>query len=396
MERDMTEPQPFLQRVAAAQDELLARASAVPREAARWTEGAPSTRARWTFPLVLAVGLGAAAVAFYLRTGLDRAEAPLSFALADAPTAPLATDAPLVAGASAPLALGFSDGSTMKLDPAARARVTRIGAHGAGIRVERGRAVISVVPRVGNDWGVDVGPFHVAVKGTVFSLAWDPETERFDFSLEKGHVVISGACLPKERGLVAGESLHASCRPEPAVAPIEDLPPVEAPAPAVAAPRAHHDTPRAVPSWRALASAQRYADALAAAERAGFEDELRRRDARDLVVLGDAGRLAGSPDRALQAYAAARAKHDAGDRSAFSMGLVEFEQRRRYAAAAGWFATYLREQPRGPLAEQAEGRLMEAWQRAGDAPRARAAAQAYLARSPSGTYADLARRLAPR
>jgi hypothetical protein len=39
---------------------------------------------------------------------------------------------------------------------------------------------------------------------------------------------------------------------------------------------------------------------------------------------------------------------------------------------------------------------MDAWQRAGEPARARAAAQGYLGRYPHGAYADLARRLTQR
>ena len=392
----MNETEDFLRQIAATQDQLLARVSTVEREAARIAERTvrPPRRA-FVMPLVLSLSAAAGAAVLVARTrpltltqGHERVE----------------VGAPIAALTPQPVELAFSDGSTMSLYAQARARVTRLGTHGAAIVVERGAAEISVVPRKGNDWGVDVGPFHVAVKGTRFSLQWDPATERFDFALQKGKVVISSACLGGERVLEAGQSLHASCRWQPA-----DRPPAAAVAPASLAPprvaEAAERPPAAIepealpraragsPAWRQLASAQRYREALAAAERGGFANECRRRDASDLLILGDVARLAESPARAVQAYEAARAKRAAADRSAFGLGLVEFDQRRNYRGAATWFATYLREQPRGPLAEQAEGRVMDAWQRAGEPERARAAAQAYLGRYPHGTYADLARRL---
>jgi FecR protein len=395
MERDMNQTEPFFRQVAAAQDQLLAEVSSVDRAARRMLEG-PVPRARWTFaaPLILSAGVAAAAVFLFVRArplGVERGDDHRAIAVgAD------------IAARERPVALAFSDGSTMELDVASRARVAGLGAHGARIVVERGRAKISVVPRKGNDWHVEIGPFHVAVKGTRFSLQWDPDTERFDFDLEKGKVVITAACLDHARALEAGESLHASCRwqpadrqPAPVAAARQEAPeaPVAA-APLGAAPV--DDRPRAhaaAPAWRQLASAQRYDEALAAAERGGFAGECRRRDASELLILGDVARLAGSPARAEQAYAAARAKRGAADRSAFGLGLVQFDQRRDYRGAATWFATYLREQPAGPLAEQAEGRVMDAWQRAGEPARAREAAQGYLTRYPRGAYADLARRL---
>lgn len=393
----------LFRRVAEAQDELLSRVSTVDREVRRIAERpAPRARRAWLVAPVLLTAAGAAAAfALFVRR-------PLTVERTDV-ASEVTVGADVVAPAERPVALTFSDGSTMELGATARARLTRLGAHGAAIRVERGRAAISVVPRRGNDWGVDVGPFHVAVKGTRFRLQWEPESERFSFELEHGKVVITSPCLAGERALVAGQTLEASCRWQPA-----DRPPV---APAALAPvaappvevvpeveRAAADEPAEAPrvrasspAWRKLASAQRYGEALAAAERGGFAAECRRRDAGDLLLLGDVARLAGSPSRAAQAYEAARRKRGGTpDRSAFGLGLVAFDQRRDYRAAAAWFQTYLREQPRGALAEQAEGRLMDAWQRAGEGARAREAAHGYLARYPHGAYGDLARRLAQR
>ncbi len=266
--------------------------------------------------------------------------------------------------------------------------------------VERGRAEVSVVPRKNGSWRVDAGPFEIHVKGTRFSFDWDPTVERIDFHLHHGAVLITAPCLPGGRALVTGQSLQASCR-----APVESseragkAPPSGAAAvpreasssslPATSAPA----VAAAAPTWRQLAGAQDYRGALKAAIRLGFDEECGRASPADLLLLGDVARLAGDPTRALQAYQAARRKHAAPDRSAFAIGLVEFHQRGRYASAAEWFARYVQEQPGGPLAEEARGRLMEAWQRAGNAAQARAAAAAYLSRYPRGQYADLARRL---
>jgi hypothetical protein len=66
-------------------------------------------------------------------------------------------------------------------------------------------------------------------------------------------------------------------------------------------------------------------------------------------------------------------------------------KRRAHGEAARWFEVYLRERPRGDLAREAAGRLIEARLGARDRPAARAAARAYLARYPDGPHAALAR-----
>jgi outer membrane protein assembly factor BamD (BamD/ComL family) len=54
---------------------------------------------------------------------------------------------------------------------------------------------------------------------------------------------------------------------------------------------------------------------------------------------------------------------------------------------------YLKEQPGGPLAREAQGRLMEALYRGGDRAGASRTAEAYLSANPSGPHARLARTL---
>jgi hypothetical protein len=380
----------FLREMAAAQDDVLGQRSLAGGVKARLRRTlAQRARRRVTGPFLLA-SLASAAAVFVVVAVVAR-RSPLTFAVGDA-GARGEIGAPIVAAESRPVDLLFSDGSFLALAPSGRARVTSIDERGAAILVERGRAEVSVVPRKNGSWRVDIGPFEIHVKGTRFSIDWDPESERLDFHLHKGAVVITAPCLAGGRSLVAGESLQASCRvPAPEAAPSVVVAP--APGPTLAPPpvRAHAEAPG--PGWRQLAAAQDYAAALEAALRLGFDRELRTAAPADLLVLGDVARLAGDPEHAVRAYEAARRKHPSADRSAFAIGLVEFDHRRRYRTAADWFAAYLDEQPDGPLVEEAQGRLMESWQRAGEPAKARAVGESYLARAPHGQYADLARRL---
>lgn len=406
----------FLRGVAASQDELLSRSTLVERELVRLqeeqvraTSTTVSTRrsSHWVWAT-----LGAAAAVSALALVALR-DQPLTFQVASAGEGELG--APLAAPSNEPVAIDFSDGSTLKVAPGGRARVTHVDAAGAVVKLERGYADMAVVPRLGARWRVDAGPFRVHVKGTAFSLDWEPAGQRLDFKLREGKVVIDGGCLPRPRTLIAGESLYTSCAPGNAApaasmgsaAPEPDVvaaPPVEAPSPALSpeslpelagAPVRSSDPSvrEATPAWRQLAASGKFREALAAAERAGFDAELQRGTSEDLMALGDAARLSGNSARALQSYLASRQRRPMAKQSAFAIGLVHFDQRRAYAEAARWFSTYLQEQPRGPLAEQAAGRLMEAAERAGDHTTARATAQKYLAQHAAGPYVDLARRL---
>jgi hypothetical protein len=372
----------FLREMSSAQDELLRTGATLAREKVRLRAVlVPRASRRRRLVLPLLISFGAAAVGLFVM----RSRPPLTFAVGLAGIEG-EVGAAILAPEVSPVDLRFSDGSLLALGPSGRARVTTIDEHGAAIVVERGHADVSVVPRQNGSWRVDVGPFAIHVKGTRFSFDWDPSAERLDFHLHKGAVEITAPCLDGGRSLVAGDSLQASCRRVTAdVAPAPPPPPAPPISPAP-------DVKTSAPSWRQLAGKQDYRAALDAALRRGFDGECRRSSPTDLLLLGDVARLAGDPEHAMQAYGAARRKHDAADRSAFAIGLIEFDQRHHYRKAAEWFETYVREQPRGPLVEEAEGRLMEAWQRAGEPARARQAAEEYLARHPGGQFADLARR----
>ena len=61
--------------------------------------------------------------------------------------------------------------------PGTRSRLRAVDASGARIAIEHGTASFQVTP-VADDrrWQVDVGPFLVTVKGTVFTVSWDAAT----------------------------------------------------------------------------------------------------------------------------------------------------------------------------------------------------------------------------
>ena len=78
--------------------------------------------------------------------------------------------------------LFFAEGTEFVLMPGTRSRLRAVDAAGARIAIEHGTASFQVTPSSDHRWQVDVGPFLVTVKGTVFTVSWDAEAERFELS----------------------------------------------------------------------------------------------------------------------------------------------------------------------------------------------------------------------
>jgi TolA-binding protein len=261
----------------------------------------------------------------------------------------------------------------------------------------------------------------VRVTGTRFAAEWDPASGKLAIEMFEGSVIVEGPSLGKGLALTSGQSLGVGVS-SPAVltrtraterAPVlaEAHPgnPPSAPTQAVAPATAHAATApvsapaelpatataRPTPSWSDLAGHRRYAEALAAAEREGFLHLCRHLDAAGLLALGDAARYASSPNRARQAYQALVRRFARDQRSQdalFALGRLESDSG-SLAAAARWFERYLGSTRNPPLGEEAAGRLVELYDRAGDREAATRAARDYLDRHPDGLRAGLARRI---
>jgi TolA-binding protein len=330
----------------------------------------------------------------------------------------------IAAPPSAELPIRFSDGSLLRLAPGGRARVASVAANGAEIALERGSLDLAVVHRDQTRWLVRVGPFQIHVVGTRFETSWDPVTEQFSVALREGAITVSGPVVGDARVVRAGERLTVSTATSSVEvgsieARVEPLPSLEAPsavlpsalassAPSAPArtvdldpvtPRATTSSdapgpiPREAPGWAALARDAKYKDALAAAEREGFDTICTTASARDLHALADAARLGGSSARAAQAFNTLRARFPGSPdaaAAAFILGRIAQDQSHDYAGAAGWYTRYLGEQPGGAFAADAAGRLVEVEDKMGDESGARRAAARYLAAYPKGAHAAYA------
>jgi TolA-binding protein len=408
------------QHVAEEQDAIRARSTdrALARERLMALDVPAKSRAPWragalalAAALVVAVG-----VTGYLRNARRNQALTATFGRNSEP-AVVGTwlEAPEVD----PLPLRFSEGTRIDIAPRSRARIVELGSAGAHLLLEGGGAEVSVTPRSQAKWLLSVGPFAVRVTGTRFDVRWDPDQDVFELDLHEGHVELSGCVFGAAYRLSAGEVARASCKraflqiadhkgahaDETPGAPLaKQLAPLPAqnaaPQPDEPAarrerePRVRAAAPEGTTSWRELANKEKYAEALAAANEAGFDAQCQRASASELALLGDTARFAGDHAKATRALTVLRRRFPGtapAAQAAFLLGKLEFEGSGSFQKAADWFRTYFREQPNGPLAGEAHGRFMEALHRAGNDRAAREAAAQYLRDYPAGPFAALAK-----
>jgi hypothetical protein len=311
--------------------------------------------------------------------------------------------------------LFFAEGTEFILMPGTRGRLRAVDASGARIAIEHGTASFQVTPAPDRRWQVDVGPFLVTVKGTVFTVSWDAATEKFELKLRHGRVTVSGPVTGGEIAMRAGQRLLVDLprgetvindqKPDAWLDPSRTAEPSERPAGASDKPAVQVGKPVMTPPAPApaLANDRRWAGALAAghldrilaeAERAGLKATLDRASSDDLLALADAARYRRRMDLAREALLAARRRFPDSPRAldaAFRLGRVEEANDHGLDRAIEWYDEYLTRAPAGTYASEALGRKMTLMSKLGGPSRARPVAEEYLRRFPSGTYAGPAR-----
>lgn len=310
----------------------------------------------------------------------------------------------LATSSASELPLTFSEGTELVMAPGSRGRVQDLDRTGASFLLERGEVRAHVVHRTGTSWRFLAGPFEVYVTGTALGVDWDPARERFAVHVDEGSVVVRGPNVDQPQVVRAGEqcvvdlpSRTTRISPIGQEAPAEADAPVDAgldglAAPATAAPSLPAAA-RLVPpvSWIKLDEKGDYDGAYAAALSAGLASVLRASSSDELLRLAQVARLSGHRDTERQALVTCRRRFPGSERAA--VAAYELGRSSSPSEASSWFDTYLGEQPSGPLAREASGRLVEARASAGDDRGARDAAARYLARYPDGPHAPLARRV---
>jgi ferric-dicitrate binding protein FerR (iron transport regulator) len=340
-------------------------------------------------------------VALALAAGFTVVSAGVAYRLGRSatPTAALAVPAGewLSTTAGAAEERKFDDGSLVRLESASSARVQFVEAKGGLVHLDRGAVKLKVHHRDGSTWRVAAGPYEVEAIGTEFVVDWvEGRDKPLRVSVSEGTVAVRGPAFRGTRFVSAhqmvevtsAENAAGNATQPPQAAALEKVAAEPASQPAEeAVPNVAHA--RSEPSWRALEADGRYADAVKAAERRGLSSIYQSGSADDLLALARASRFAGRMDVAHEALTACRGRFAGSAQAAMSAFLLG--RAANGAQAAEWFSAYLKEQPGGALAREALGRLLEAYQAAGDRVSARAAAERYLKSYPDGPHATLAR-----
>jgi ferric-dicitrate binding protein FerR (iron transport regulator) len=328
--------------------------------------------------------------------------------------------------ASTGVKLAFNEGSEFTLMPGARGRLRAVDSSGARIAIEQGSASFRITPRKHANWQVDVGPFLVTVKGTAFSVHWDPTGERFELRLQHGRVAVSGPVSGGEIALRAGQRLLVNLPKAETL--ITEQKPGESwvePSPAAAGtpdgsapslPRVSNERPagRSVSSFRPDTTrsdstksegGHRWAEAIAAgqwdrvlseAEQAGIKPTLNNASSEDLFALADAARYRRQDALARQALLAERRRFPDSPRAldaTFLLGRLEEANEQGTGRALRWYDEYLARAPAGTYASEALGRKMMVTKNRDGANHALPIAEEYLRRFPGGTYAGAAQAL---
>jgi hypothetical protein len=337
----------------------------------------------------------------------------------------------------------FSDGSELVLGPEARTQVRDLNANGGRVELTQGRARAYFVPRPHARWQVAAGPYVVLVTGTMFDVQWSDATGGLDVWLHKGSVTVRGPLVeagvpmthgqhllirPKDNRIVLDNQQEAPAAvpagaagdPEPAgqegtatqgateeAAAAEPTVIVEQDAPvAPVVEREHeqrhksiartHAAPEPGQSWRRILAQGDFEAVVVAAEHRGIDSVLAHGARGDLSALADAARYTRRPRLARQTLLAERERFAAsaeGREAAYFLGTLA-EAEGATGDALSWYARYLTEDGTGTYAAPALGRSMLLEVHDGAAPaKARAHAEEYLRRFPSGPYAQAARKI---
>ena len=307
----------------------------------------------------------------------------------------------VVAPAQGGETLSFSDGSRVQLGARAEIALSKPAPAEARLELASGHVDATIRKGTGRAWTFAAGPYSVRVVGTAFSVDWDAGNRFFAVNVREGKVLVTGNDL-REGGVLLGpgERLERKASlPAAANAPVEPREkPSDVPPPANPDPTSSRAEAVVVASGKDdfLVEAARgnYAAAITAARRVGFDRLERELSAKDLLLLANTARYAGSASEANGALLKLRARFPGSASSAHAALLLASQAEDRdknLNEAERWLRTFLVESPQGELAAGARARLLAMLLRRGAQTEAEQVARDYLRLHPQGQHVARAR-----
>lgn len=321
----------------------------------------------------------AAAILLALGFAIGRAGRPT--AAGPAPSAP--TSAP-PATTAVPAAIAFvemttedgtssqslGDGTKVELAPKSGLRVRAAQPDLVALSLDRGEAHFVVAKRPERAFRVEAGKVTITVRGTAFRVV--RKGEGASVSVEEGRVEVASA-----EGTLTLEAGDTFPRAKEGAGDDAAMP-------------APPKRGEGAPAWRPFAAKGDYPAAYAALGAGGVDRETAVvTDAATLFALADVARLSGHPREAVPPLRRLVAEHRADSRAslaAFTLAKLELESLGDPRGAALHFDESIRLGAPASVVEDASARRVEAYARAGDAAKARAAAAEYRAKFPGGRY----------
>jgi len=326
------------------------------------------------------------------------------------------------------LPVRFEDGTRVELQPGASGRVFAGDREDVRVVLSQGRVEAKIEPETRSRWTVEAGPYHVMAMGTVFEVDWKTDPLLLEVFVQSGRVEVKGPGIQavgvrlekRDRLRLSKAGAHfslsvenlpdrppAPSSPEEVSARLEAIEAVKEQSVTRPPPREPKKKEAAVSeskvasldrhrpeTWEDLFDLGRYSDAVEAAGKQGFEHLYKTLDDFQLWRLADAARYTGRGELAREALLSIRRRFRSSWRArvaAFLLGRIAIEMLNDPREASGWFKIYLREDPDGPLAEEALGRRISTCRQSGMRAESCRVAAKYLDRFPEGSFAEYAR-----
>lgn len=267
------------------------------------------------------------------------------------------------------------DGSRIVLEPGSRATLTAARADLVRWTVERGGAELDVSHVPGRKFVVAANGWEASVLGTRFVVRAASATHGVEVHVKRGRVAVGRAGEVPTRVLEAGESW--SERTAAISGALDPAPPVES---ALAPQSTASSDAVGTPPERSAALPSATGARRPAPEHVGPSD---------LLARAEAARAANRPRDAAAAFEALRSQYPRDPRAglaAFELGRLRLDALGDPRGAAAAFADAIKLAPNAPYREDAEARLVEAYDAAGERARCEEAKATFLERHPSSVH----------